>query len=218
MLDSEKEGHILYSKRSINLPKKDPILGIFKKSKALLSGHFLLSSGLHSGTYFEKFAVIKRPEYLQLLCKKMSNHFKKQKIDVVIGPTTGGMLIAYEVAKNLKKQFMFAESEGDPLDVARGQKRVLKRGFELKPPQKVLIVDDILTTGKSVQEVIDLVNGYGAKIIGIGVLLDRSGGKVNFGYPFFALATTKVENYQPENCPLCQKGVELVKPGSRKIM
>jgi len=199
------------------LPKKDPIIEIFKKSKALLSGHFLLSSGLHSGTYFEKFAVLKKPEYLQLLCKKMANHFKKQKIDVVIGPTTGGMLIAYEVAKNLKKQFMFAESENGPFDVAQGKKRVLKRGFELKPTQKVLIVDDILTTGKSVQEVIDLVNGYGAKIIGIGVLLDRSGGKVDFGYPLFALATTKVENYAPENCPLCQKGVELVKPGSRVI-
>src|SRR4030067_3075224 len=98
----------------------------------------------------------------------MDHHLKKQKIDVVIGPTTGGMLIAYEVAKDLKKQFFFAESEND--------KRVLKRGFELKPTQKVLIVDDILTTGKSVQEVIDLVNGYGAKIMGIGVLLDRSGG------------------------------------------
>jgi len=192
-----------------SLPKEDPIIEIFKKSKALLSGHFLLSSGLHSGTYFEKFAVLKKPEYLQLLCKKMANHFKNQNIDVVIGPTTGGMLIAYEVAKNMKKGFLFAESEEG--------KRVLKRGFELKPTQKVLIVDDILTTGKSVQEVIDLVNGYGAKIMGIGVLLDRSGGKVDFGYPLFALATTAVENYEPENCPLCQKGVELVKPGSRVI-
>jgi len=199
----------LYSKKSRNLPKKNPIIEIFKKSKALLSGHFLLSSGLHSGTYFEKFAVLKRPEYLQLFCKKMANHFKKQKIDVVNISTTGGMLIAYEVAKNLKKGFLFAESEEG--------KRVLKRGFELKPSQKVLIVDDILTTGTSVKEVIDLVNCYGAKIIGIGVLLDRSGGKVSFGYRLYALATTAVENYAPESCPLCQKGVELVKPGSRKI-
>jgi orotate phosphoribosyltransferase len=185
------------------------IFEIFEKVGALLKGHFLLSSGLHSDLYFEKFQVLQHPEYVEVLCKKLASLFKDDKIEVVVGPTTGGIIIAYEVAKNLETRSIFAESEGEG--------RVFKRGFNLKKGERVLIVDDILTTGKSLREVIDLVNKYDGKIVGIGILLDRSGGKVGFGYPLKALATTEVKNYAPEECPLCKKGEPLVKPGSRKI-
>src|SRR3989337_3900099 len=124
--------------------KGNEVLSIFKKSKALLAGHFLLSSGLHSPVYFEKFQVLKNPVYIQKLCKKLANLFKKEKVQLVIGPATGGILLAFEVAKNLKLNFAFAESEN-------GQ-RVLKRGFEIKPGQRILIVDDVLTTAGSVKE------------------------------------------------------------------
>jgi orotate phosphoribosyltransferase len=185
------------------------IFEIFEKAKALLKGHFLLSSGLHSDLYFEKFQVLQYPEYVEILCKKLASLFKDDKIEVVVGPTTGGIIIAYEVAKNLKTRFLFAESEGE--------ERLFKRGFSLKKGERVLIVDDILTTGKSLNEVIDLVKKHDGEIIGIGVLLDRSGGKADFGYPLKPLATTDVKNYSPDQCPLCRKGEPLVKPGSRKI-
>jgi orotate phosphoribosyltransferase len=185
------------------------IFEIFEKAGALLKGHFLLSSGLHSDLYFEKFQVLQYPEHVEVLCKKLASLFKDDKVEVVVGPTTGGIIIAYEVAKNLKTRSIFAESEG--------QGRVFKRGFGLKKGERVLIVDDILTTGKSLYEVVDLVNRYDGKIVGMGVLLDRSGGKVDFGYPLKPLATTEIKNYSPDQCPLCRKGEPLVKPGSRKI-
>ncbi len=185
------------------------IFEIFQKAQALLKGHFLLSSGLHSDLYFEKFQVLQHPEYVEILCKKLASLFQGDNIEVVVGPTTGGVIIAYEVAKNLKTRSIFAESEG--------KRRVFKRGFGLKKGERVLIVDDILTTGKSVNEVIDLVKKNDGEIIGIGLLLDRSGGKVDFGYPLKPLAVTEVKNYPPEECPLCKKGQPLVKPGSRKI-
>ncbi len=190
--------------------EQEKIMEIFKKSNALLEGHFLLSSGLHSDIYFEKFQVLQYPEYVELLCKELAGFFEKDKIEVVVGPTTGGIIIAYEVAKNLKVKSIFAELEGD--------KRVFKRGFDLKENQRVLIVDDIMTTGKSVREVIELVNNYKAKIVGIGVLLDRSGGKIKFDYPFKPLSTVTAKTFKPEECPLCKEGKPLVKPGSRKMV
>ena len=185
------------------------IFEIFEKAKALLKGHFLLSSGLHSDLYFEKFQVLQHPEYVEILCQKLASLFKDDKIEVVVGPTTGGIIIAYEVAKNLKTRSIFAESGGEG--------RVFKRGFSLRQGERVLIVDDILTTGKSLNEVIDLVRKHDGEIIGIGLLLDRSGGKVDFGYPLKPLAITEVKNYSPDECPLCKKGEPLVKPGSRTI-
>ncbi len=203
------------------MTKENEVIKIFKKSKALLSGHFLLSSGLHSPVYFEKFQVLKNPVYIQKLCKKLAQLFKKDKVQVVIGPATGGILLAYEVAKNLKTNFVFAETENN--------QRVLKRGFEIKPNQRVLLVDDVLTTGGSVREVIDLVERCQGKIIGIGFILDRSGGKISFSpkanqtmfksdkYPLKALATVEALTYHPSDCPLCRKKLPLVKPGSREV-
>jgi len=190
------------------MTEKEEILEIFKESKALLSGHFLLSSGLHSDIYFEKFQVLQYPEYVQILCKKLAEKFEKDKIEVVVGPTTGGIIIAYEVAKNLKTRSIFAESEEG--------KRIFKRGFQLNEGERTLIVDDILTTGGSINEVVNLVKENKGDIVGIGVLLDRSGGKVKFDYPLKALATVEAKTYHPDNCPLCKENVLLVKPGSKK--
>jgi orotate phosphoribosyltransferase len=185
------------------------VFEIFEKAGALLKGHFLLSSGLHSDTYFEKFQVLQYPQYVEILCRKMASLFKDDNVEVVVGPTTGGVIIAYEVAKSLKVRSIFAEP-GD-------QGRIFKRGFSIKKGERALIVDDILTTGGSAREVVQLVEKHQGSIQGIGLLLDRSGGKVKFDYPLRVLATTQVANYRPEECPMCIKGEPLVKPGSRKI-
>lgn len=188
---------------------QNEIFEIFKKSGALLKGHFLLSSGLHSDIYFEKFQVLQHPEYVEILCRKLAWLFKDNKVEVVVGPTTGGVIIAYEVAKNLGTRSIFAEA-GD-------EGRIFKRGFNLKKGEKTLIVDDILTTGGSIKEVIQLVKKHEGDILGIGILLDRSGGKVQFNYPLKPLAVTEVQNYRQEECPMCKKGEPLVKPGSRRL-
>jgi orotate phosphoribosyltransferase len=188
---------------------KNEIFDFFKKSGALLRGHFLLSSGLHSDIYFEKFQVLQYPEYVEILCRKLASLFKGERVEVVVGPTTGGVIIAYEVAKNLKTRSIFAES-GD-------EGRIFKRGFSLKEGERVLIVDDILTTGGSIREVIRLVEKYQGNILGIGILLDRSGGKVKFDYPLKPLAVTEAQNYRQEECPMCKRGEPLVKPGSRRF-
>ncbi len=193
----------------MNPADQNEIFEIFEKAGALLKGHFLLSSGLHSDTYFEKFQVLQHPEYVEILCRKLASLFKEDNVEVVVGPTTGGIIIAYEVARNLKTKSIFAEP-GD-------EGRIFKRGFDIKKGERVLIVDDILTTGGSIKEVIQLVEKYEGNILGLGLLLDRSGGKTKFDYPLKALAVTEVTNYRPEECPLCKKGELLVKPGSRKI-
>jgi orotate phosphoribosyltransferase len=185
------------------------VFDIFEKARALLKGHFLLSSGLHSDTYFEKFQVLQYPQYVEILCRKMASLFSDDHVEVVVGPTIGGVIIAYEVAKHLKVRSIYAEP-GD-------EGRIFKRGFALSKGERVLIVDDILTTGGSAKEVVQLVEKHQGSIRGIGLLLDRSGGKVRFDYPLRVLATTEVTNYRPEECPLCIKGEPLVKPGSRKI-
>jgi orotate phosphoribosyltransferase len=185
------------------------VFQIFEKARALLKGHFLLSSGLHSDTYFEKFQVLQYPEYVEVLCRKMASLFRDQQVEVVVGPTVGGVIIAFEVARHLKVRSIYAEP-GD-------EGRTFKRGFAIQKGERVLVVDDILTTGGSVREVIRLVEKHQGNVQGIGLLLDRSGGKVKFDYPLKVLATTEVTNYRPEECPLCKRGEPLIKPGSRNI-
>ena len=185
------------------------VFDIFEKAGALLKGHFLLSSGLHSDTYFEKFQVLQYPQYVEILCRKMASLFRDDHVELVVGPTIGGIIIAYEVARHLKVRSIYAEP-GD-------EGRIFKRGFSIRKGERVLIVDDILTTGGSAREVVQLVEKHQGSIQGIGLLLDRSGGKVKFDYPLKVLATTDVTNYPPEECPLCKKGEPLVKPGSRQI-
>jgi orotate phosphoribosyltransferase len=179
---------------------------IFKKSGAILEGHFLLASGLHSPIYWEKFRVLQFPNYTEQLCRMISSHFAQQKVEVVAGPTTGGIILSYEVARQLGVRGIFAEKEG-------ADRRAFKRGFGISPGERVLIVDDILTTGQSIREVIDLVTEQGGDVIGIGVLVDRSEKKLEFGLPLFSCLRSITPTYKPQECPLCAAGIPLTKPG-----
>ena len=188
---------------------QEEILKLFKESQALLTGHFKLTSGRHSDVYYEKFTLLKNPKVCTVICKAMADNFKDTGAVTAVGPTTGGIIIAYEVARYLGIESIYAE----PGETGR----VFKRGFSLDKGQKVIIVDDVLTTGRSLKEVIGLVNGYGAEIVGVGVLLDRSGGQVNIDYPFYPLATVSADSWEPSECPLCARGEPLTQRGSRKF-
>lgn len=183
------------------------IIELFEESGAYLRGHFLLTSGLHSDVYFEKFALLSRPDVLTRLVGRLAESYKGEKIETVVGPTVGGIIIAFELARQLGCRAVYAEAEGD--------QRVLKRGFSLAPGERVLVCDDILTTGRSVLEVLSMVEGYDANIVGVALLLDRSGGEITFRYPLSTLASVKAQTFQPAECPLCKRGIELTKRGSR---
>lgn len=145
------------------------------------------------------------PNYTEQLCRMISNHFASEKVQLVVGPTTGGIILAFEVAKQLGVRGIFAEKEGE--------ERVFRRGFNISPGERVLIVDDVLTTGKSVHEVIAAVNRQSGKIIGIGVLVDRSEKGIDFGFPLFSCLRAATVAYNPAECPLCAAKIPLVKPG-----
>lgn len=179
---------------------------ILQKSGALLKGHFLLTSGLHSPAYWEKFRVLQFPDLTEQLCRMIADHFRHEKVQVVAGPTTGGIILAFEVARQLGVRGIFAEKEDE--------ERSFRRGFSVEAGERVLIVDDILTTGSSIREVIHAVQKLNGNIIGIGVLVDRSGPAPEFGYPLFSCHRAATVTYRPEECPLCTARVPLVKPGS----
>ena len=180
---------------------------IFKKSGAVLDGHFLLASGRHSPIYWEKFQVLQLPGYTEQLCHMIADHFREQRIQVVAGPTTGGIILAFETARQLGVRGIFAEKEG-------AQDRVFRRGFSISPGERVLIVDDVLTTGSSIRQVMAAVTKQGGTVIGIGVLVDRSEQKLDFGVPLFCCHRSITQTYSPSACPLCNAGIPLVKPGS----
>ena len=184
---------------------------VFKKAGVILEGHFLLTSGLHSPIYWEKFRVLQFPGYTRQLCHLISDHFKKEKIDVVAGPTTGGIILAYEVAGQLSVRGIFAEK-------VDADHRVFKRGFGINPDERVLIVDDILTTGKSIREVLSLVKEQGGEAIGVGVLVDRSEKMHDFGVPLFSCLRSITPAYEPQYCPLCAAGIPLTKPGGSQSL
>jgi len=180
------------------------ILSIFKKTEALLTGHFLLTSGRHSDRYFQCAKVLQYPEYTEKLCKMISDNFRNVDIDTVIAPAIGGLVVGQEVARQMNKRFIFAEREDKKLS--------LRRGFTIDEGEKLLVCEDVVTTGGSVFELIDK-----AEVVGVGFIVDRSNGKVNFGYPQFSTLKMEVVSYQPDECPLCREDIELVKPGSRKV-
>jgi len=185
------------------------LLDLFKESKALLTGHFKLSSGRHSDIYYEKFTLLRQPAICTRICEEMANKVKGFGAVSIMGPTTGGLMIAYDVARYLNLEALYAEP-GD-------EGRVLKRGQTIEKGQKVVIVDDVLTTGGSVFECIDLANSYEADIVGISVMLDRSNGKVTFDYPYEPVARVEANNWGPDDCPICARGEELTQRGSRKF-
>ncbi len=185
----------------------DSVETIFEKSGAVLKGHFLLTSGLHSPIYWEKFQVLQFPRYTAQLCGMIARHFRKQGVQLVAGPTTGGIILAHEVARQMGLRSIFAEKEGTG-------ERTFRRGFHIDPGERVLVVDDILTTGGSIREVMEAVNKLGGSVVGIGVLVDRSQQRVEFGVPLFSCHRSETVTYKPEECPLCAARIPLVKPGS----
>jgi orotate phosphoribosyltransferase len=180
-------------------------LGIFQKAGALLEGHFLLTSGLHSPVYWEKFRVLQFPESTSTLCRMIAAHYKDRDIQVVAGPTTGGVILAFEVARQLGLRSAFAEKDGT--------QRVFRRGFSIEKDERVLVVDDILTTGGSVVEVINAVKRLGANVVGVGVMVDRSDRNVDLGAPLFSCVRSETTTYKPDECPLCSGGIPLVRLG-----
>jgi orotate phosphoribosyltransferase len=185
------------------------ILDIFKKSEALLTGHFLLTSGRHSDKYFQCAKVLQYPEHTEKLCGMIVDRFKDAEIDTVISPAIGGLVVGQEVARQLNKRFIFAERENNSL--------TLRRGFSLGKNEIVLICEDVVTTGGSVFEVIDIVKRRSAEVVGVGFIVDRSNGKVKFGPPQISSLQMNVISFSPEDCPMCKSGSIPIKPGSRKM-
>lgn len=184
------------------------VLSIFEKNKALLTGHFKLSSGLHSERYLQCALVLQYPDIAEKLSRDIAAKLKGDKIDVVVGPALGGVTLAYEVARALGVRGLFTERQDGVM--------TLRRGFSIKPGEKVLICEDVVTTGKSTKEVIDVVKAAGGIIVGVGSIIDRSEGSVDFGVKFASLAKIAVMTYTEGACPLCKKGIPVTKPGSRK--
>lgn len=184
---------------------KQQIMNMLEETHAVMHGHFLLTSGLHSPMYVEKFNVLQHPKYTEQLCQAMAEAFKDDNIELVIGPMTGGILLAHEVGKTLGTRALFTERDGGKMQ--------LKRGFQIPEGARVLVVEDIVTTGGSVFEVMQTIREHGGNVVGVALMVDRSGGKVDFGVKTQALLTLDVTTYRPEECPLCKQGLEFTKRG-----
>jgi len=190
------------------MPVKD-VFELLRSTGALKTGHFLLSSGRHSDVYVEKFDLLRQPVATSEVCTGFVERFRDERIDVVVGPTTGGILLAFETARQMNIAAAYAERADS------GTGRELRRGTVLPSGARVLVVDDILTTGGSVRETLDALAKHLVEVVGIGVLVDRSAGKVQFGdIPLHALGAQVVESWAADECPLCAKGEPLVKPGT----
>ena len=187
---------------------ENDVLKIFKKENAYLTGHFLLSSGLHSPNYMQCALVLQKPWVAEKLCKELAKKLRGHKIDAVIGPALGGMIVSYEMGRALKIRSLFAERVDGSF--------VLRRGFALKKNEKLLVVEDVITTGKSIYEVIELVQKLGAKVEAVASLVDRSDGAAVFAQDLHSLLNIHIKTYRPEECPICrERKLPLVKPGSR---
>ncbi len=180
---------------------------LLEDSGAILKGHFLLTSGRHSEVYVEKFRVLERPEVLSALCAEIAERFREADVQFVAGPTTGGIIIAFEVARQLGVAALYVESEA-------GEKK-LRRGAQVPEGARVLVVDDVLTTGLSVRETLDVVKHAGGVPIGVGVLLDRSEGLPDFGCPLHAAHRVAATSYGPDEVPEALRAVPITKPGTR---
>ena len=189
--------------------KQERVLEILKEAGVLLEGHFLLTSGRHSNKYLQCAKIFKHAKYSEELCRALAEKFADDSVDLVIGPAIGAITMAYEVSRQLGVENIFAERENG--------KMTLRRNFEIKPGQRVLVVEDVVTTGGSVKEVIEIVKENGGIVAGVGAIVDRTGGEIDFGAKFEAVISMKVESFDPEDCPICKTGAPLVKPGSRAI-
>lgn len=183
------------------------ILQIFRTNDALLEGHFILSSGLHSDRYIQCALVLQHPRIAEKLCAELGAKLRQVGASVVAAPALGGVIVAHEVARALGVRAIFTERQEGTM--------TLRRGFTLSADEPTIVVEDVITTGGSTRETMDCVTQAGGKVVGVGALIDRSGGKVDLGVLKATLVALKVQNYNPSDCPLCKAGVPAVKPGSR---
>lgn len=188
---------------------EEEILGMFRETGALQEGHFLLSSGLHSDRYFQCALVLQYPDYTEKLCQALADKFREERLELVVGPAMGGIIVAYELARRLGVRSLFAEREEGRM--------TLRRGFQVSSGGRALVAEDVVTTGGSVQEVIDLLRKERAEVVGVAALIDRSGGQTDFGVRFDPLIEIKVSQFPEDQCPFCARGQPITKPGSRKI-
>jgi orotate phosphoribosyltransferase len=184
-------------------------LEILSNSGALKVGHFVLSSGRHSDQYIEKFDLLRQPTATSDVCREITDRFRDQEIDVVAGPTTGGVILAFEVARQLGVAAAYAERSANSETA-----REFRRATTFTSGTRVLVVDDILTTGGSLRETLDALAAHPVEVAGVVVLVDRSGGGANVGLPYLALATMEISTWDAADCPLCRRGEPAVKPGT----
>ncbi len=183
------------------------VIELLEKSEALLKGHFLLSSGKHSDGYVQCAKLLQYPDRAEEGLKEVVARLKELEIDIVVGPAMGGIVVAYELGRQLGKPAIFTERVDDKMTV--------RRGFEIGQGDKVLIAEDVVTTGKSAFEAIEAVEKLGGEVVAIASLVDRTDGSLEI--PLYSATKVKINTFDPADCPLCKAGEELIKPGSRKI-
>jgi orotate phosphoribosyltransferase len=189
----------------------EEVMRKFEEAGAIQKGHFKLTSGVHSDIYIQCAQVMQYPEFMNNLCSELGKKFRGNNVDVIVGPAVGAIIMAHVMARILGPwvRAIFTERENG--------KMTLRRSFKIKKGEKVLVVEDVTTTGSSVKEVIAIVKERQGKVVGVGALIDRSGGKIDFGVKTQSLLTLDIKTYLPEVCPLCKKGIPAVKPGSRDL-
>jgi len=185
----------------------DDVLSLFRRSGALLEGHFRLTSGLHSPGYLQSALVLQHPPHAESLGRALGDRLRALEPTVVLSPALGGLIIGHEVARALGVRAIFAERQDGRL--------TLRRGFSIAPGDRVIVIEDVVTTGGSTRETMAVATDAGGTVVGAGSIIDRSGGASNLGVPFHPLVAYALPTYDPSACPLCQAGAPVVKPGSR---
>jgi orotate phosphoribosyltransferase len=195
-------------------PQAEPIMQLFRSTGAYLQGHFRLTSGLHSAEYLQCALVLQHPQFAERLGRALAAELKRiagREIRLVVSPALGGVVIGHEVARALGTPFLFTERD------AATKQMSLRRGFTVTPGDAAVVVEDVITTGGSTHDVVEVLRAAGAEVVAAGSIIDRSGGTADVGVPRVALATLKVAVHQPEDCPMCKAGSPVVKPGSRPV-
>jgi orotate phosphoribosyltransferase len=191
------------------MPTRDELLDLFRKSGALLEGHFRLSSGLHSTGYLQCALVLQDPASAERLGRAIGDRVHDLRPTVVLSPALGGVIIGHEVGRALGVRALFAERQDGAL--------MLRRGFVLSESDRVLVVEDVLTTGGSTRETMQVATASGGHVVGVASIVNRSGGRTSFDVPYCSLLSVDLPAYQPDACPLCEQGLPVVKPGSRPV-
>lgn len=190
--------------------QRDDLLKIFRQTNALLRGHFVLASGLHSGHYFQCALFLQHPRLASQVCAELGSYFKKERVTTVVGLAVGGIIVSFEVARALGVRSLYTERIDGNMQ--------LRRGFGVGARDRILVVEDVITTGDSAQEVVRLLTKTGAKVVGVGAIVDRSGGRAKFGrVPSRSIVSLRMENFPKPHCPLCKEGWPVTKPGTKGL-